>query len=355
MAEETNKDDKTEEPTLRRLEQAVERGDVAKSQELNSLFVLAGGVLCVMLAGGALSRDLAMALRGFFENAHQLQLHGDGLTAVFQHALMAALWALALPLSMLMLAGVGANLMQHKFVFSAEQLMPQFSRINPLGGFARIFGMAALANFIKGLIKIGLVGTVIWVVMRSEQDRLDALTRMDPSSMLPLAQMLVVKLFGAVLAIYAFVALGDYIYQRYTWYQRQRMTREELKQEFKDTDGNPEIKQKLKQIRNQRARRRMMAAVPKASVIITNPTHYAIALKYEKGMAAPVCVAKGVDLMALKIREVAGVHRVPIVENPPLARALHKVVEIDDEVPEEHYRAVAEVIGMVLRLRKRAG
>jgi flagellar biosynthesis protein FlhB len=355
MAEDSNKDDKTEEPTLRRLEQAVERGDVAKSQELNSLFVLAGGALCVMLAGGVLSRDLAIAMRGFFEHAHQIQLHGDGLTAVFKHALMAALWALALPLFMLMLAGVGANMMQHKFVFSTEQLMPQFSRINPLSGFARIFGTTALANFIKGLIKISLVGTVIWVVMRSEHDRLDAITRMDPSRMLPLAQMLVVKLFGAVLAIYAFVALGDYIYQRYTWYQRQRMTREELKQEFKDTDGNPEIKQKLKQIRNQRARRRMMAAVPKASVIITNPTHYAIALKYEKGMAAPVCVAKGVDLMALKIREVAGEHRVPIVENPPLARALHKVVEIDDEVPEEHYRAVAEVIGMVLRLRKRAG
>ena len=159
---------------------------------------------------------------------------------------------------------------------------------------------------------------------------------------------------GGVLAIYAFVAAADILYQRYTWRQRLMMTREELKQEFKESEGSPEIKAKVRKIRAERLRKRMMQEVPNASLIITNPTHYAVALRYEAGMNAPILVAKGVDSIALKIREVAGLHDVPIVENPPLARALHARVEIDEEIPEEHYKAVAEVIGYVMRLRRSA-
>jgi flagellar biosynthetic protein FlhB len=161
------------------------------------------------------------------------------------------------------------------------------------------------------------------------------------------------KLMGGVLAIYAFVALGDAVYQRMAWMKRQRMSKQELKEEYKNTEGNPEIKAKLKQMRAARAKNRMMAAVPTATVVITNPTHYAVALRYERGMAAPVCVAKGLDNIALRIRAVATEHRVSIVENPPLARALHATVEIDQEIPVEHYKAVAEVIGMIMRLRRR--
>jgi flagellar biosynthetic protein FlhB len=176
---------------------------------------------------------------------------------------------------------------------------------------------------------------------------------MDIAAILPATTGIVLKMMVGVLSIYFFVGVGDYVYQRFTWLKRQRMTREELKQEYKDTDGNPEIKAKLRQIRNQRLRRRMMAKVPEATVIVTNPTHYAVALQYEAGMEAPICVAKGVDAMALKIREVAGEHDVPIIENPPLARALHASVDLDETVPVEHYKAVAEVIGFVLRTRRR--
>ena len=161
------------------------------------------------------------------------------------------------------------------------------------------------------------------------------------------------KLLAGVLALFFFVAVGDAIYQRFAWLKRQRMTRREIKEEFKQSEGSPEVKAKVRQIRMERARTRMMAAVPQATVIVTNPTHYAVALKYEKGMAAPICLAKGVDALALRIREKARENDVPIVENPPLARALHATVEIDREIPVEHYAAVAEVIGYVLRLKRR--
>jgi len=159
---------------------------------------------------------------------------------------------------------------------------------------------------------------------------------------------------AAVVAILALIALLDYVWQYRQWYDRQKMSLRELRDEFKQTEGDPAIKAKIRQIRQNRAKKRMMAKVPKASVVITNPTHYAVALQYARGMNAPICVAKGLDLMALKIREIAQTHAVPIVENPPLARALHATVEVDQEIPPEHYQAVAEVVGYVMRLNRAA-
>ena len=171
-------------------------------------------------------------------------------------------------------------------------------------------------------------------------------------AVLPLALSLALKLMGAVVAMMAVVAIGDYLFQYRQWHEKQKMSLRELKDGFKESEGDPVIKGKMKQVRQTKARRRMMAAVPKAAVVITNPTHYSIALQYERGMDAPICVAKGVDAVALKIREIAGEHSIPVVENPPLARALHATVEIDQAIPVEHYKAVAEVIGFVMRLRR---
>jgi flagellar biosynthetic protein FlhB len=179
------------------------------------------------------------------------------------------------------------------------------------------------------------------------------MARLEPAALLPATLALLIKLLGGILAIYAFLAVGDAVYQRMSWMKRQRMTKQELKQEFKESEGNPEVKARLRQIRSARVKKRMMAQVPTATVIVTNPTHYAVALRYETGMAAPVCVAKGVDALALRIRAVAAEHGVPVVENPPLARALHASVDVDDEIPVDHYKAVAELIGYVLRLRRR--
>jgi flagellar biosynthetic protein FlhB len=185
-----------------------------------------------------------------------------------------------------------------------------------------------------------------------ERDRLDTLVMLDVAAILPFTSVFSLKMLGFVVVIMAFIAAADFFFQYQQWYEKQKMSLREIKEEFKQSEGDPMIKARIRRIRETRMRKRMMAAVPDASVVIMNPTHYAVALKYERGDNAPVCVAKGVDAIALKIREVAQAHNVPVVENPPLARALHATVEIDQEIPAEHYRAVAEVIGYVMRLRR---
>jgi flagellar biosynthesis protein FlhB len=251
-----------------------------------------------------------------------------------------------------MLAALGGNIIQHWLIWTYATLAPKLSRISPAAGLKRIFSKQSLANLGKGLIKLILIGGVLTVLMWPERERLEALTRSDLSGLLPLSLSLTLKLLGSVVAMLAIVAAADYLFQYRQWHERQKMSVRELKEEFKQTEGDPAIKGKMKQVRQLRMRRRMIAAVPKAAVVITNPTHFAVALEYERGMDAPVCVAKGVDALALKIREVADKHSVPIVENPPLARALHATVEIDQQIPPEHYKAVAEVIGYVMRLRR---
>jgi flagellar biosynthetic protein FlhB len=237
-------------------------------------------------------------------------------------------------------------------VWSFEALLPKLSKISPAAGLKRMFSKQALATLAKGLIKIVLVGCVLTALMWPERGRLEGLTHSDASLIIPLCQSLALKLLGSVVAMLAIVAAADYLFQYQQWYERQKMSLREMKEEFRQTEGDPAIKGRMKQVRQIRMRRRMIAAVPKAAVVITNPTHFAIALEYNRGMDAPVCVAKGVDAVALKIREVAGEHSIPIVENPPLARALHATVQLDQKIPPEHYKAVAEVIGYVMRLRR---
>jgi len=242
-------------------------------------------------------------------------------------------------------------MVQHRLVWSGESLKPKLSKISPGAGFKRLFSKIALMNFIKGLMKLALVGAIMTVILWPKRNQLDGLVTMDPAVVLLLTRALSLDVLGAVVALLAIIAAADYLFQYRQWYNRLKMSLQELKDEFKQTDGDPHIKAKIRQLRLERSKKRMMAAVPQASVIITNPTHYAVALQYDRAMAAPVCLAKGLDNIALKIREVAAEHNIPIVENPPLARALHATVEIDEEVPPEHYKAVAEVIGYVMRLK----
>jgi flagellar biosynthetic protein FlhB len=231
-------------------------------------------------------------------------------------------------------------------------MKPKFSKVSPGAGFKRIFGKQAAANFAKGLFKVIALGAVMAAILWPERHRLEAMVRFDPAAIMGVTTGLTLKLMGAVVAMLAVVAIADYFFQYRQWFERQKMSLQEMKEEFKQSEGDPHIKGKIRQLRQQRMKKRMMAAVPNASVIITNPTHYSIALRYERGMPAPICVAKGVDAIALKIREVAGKHDIPIVENVPLARALHATVEIDEEIPVEHYHAVAEIIGYVMGLKR---
>ncbi|MBX9992883.1 flagellar biosynthesis protein FlhB [Phreatobacter oligotrophus] len=352
MAEgDDDKDQKTHDPTQKKLDDALKKGDVAKSQDLVAWFLLFISTLVIATMGASSAGSLAIPMKNLLANADLLQVDRSALMQLLISIIIAIVVAVGLPMLALFLTGVGANLMQHRLVFSTESLKPKMSKISPLAGFKRIFGLDAIVNFAKGVAKISIVGTVIFVVLWPQRSSVDAMVRMDVEMLLPHTFALVMNVLMAVVAILAIIAIADYVYQYQRWYTRQKMSIQELKEEFKQSDGNPEIKAKIKQIRRERSRKRMMANVPNATVVVTNPTHFAVALKYEPGMAAPVCVAKGMDLVALKIREIATANDVPIVENVPLARALHASVEIDQPIEEEHYRAVAEVIGYVMRLK----
>jgi flagellar biosynthetic protein FlhB len=355
MAEGENDSDRSEDPSAKRLDEALQHGDVAKSAEVSTWFVIGGAAIMLAAFSGPMSSGLTTTMRGIVANAHQIPVDGRGLIAMAARIEYEVIAAIGIPLALLMLAGIGGNMIQHRLVWSGEALKPKFSKISPLAGIKRLFSMQAVANFVKGLIKIAVLGAVMTALLWPQRHRLEGLVQVDLLGTLLLTKSLALQMIGAVVAILFLVAAADFVFQYRQWYERQKMSMRELKEEFKQSEGDPMIKGKIRQLRQQRMRKRMMAAVPKASVIITNPTHYAIALQYEKGMEAPVCLAKGTDLMALKIREIAAAHSVPIVENPPLARALHATVEIDEEIPTEHYKAVAEVIGYVMKLRRAAG
>jgi flagellar biosynthetic protein FlhB len=352
MADEPDNTEKTEDPTQKRLDEALKRGDVVKSQEVNTWFIIAGATLVLMAFSGGMSGNLTTTMRGLIANSHNISMDGPALPRLFEKIGVEIIAAVAIPFLLLMLAALCGNLIQHRLVWSLEVLAPKFSKISPAAGLKRLFSKQALANFAKGIVKLVLIGGVLTGLMWPERARIMALERVDPVAVMPLAQTLALKLLGAVVAIMAIVAIADYLFQYRQWYEKQKMSLRELKEEFKQTEGDPAVRGKMRQVRQAKSRRRMMANVPKAAVVITNPTHYSIALQYERGMEAPICVAKGVDAVALKIREVAGEHSIPIVENAPLARALHATVEVDSAIPLEHYKAVAEVIGYVMRLRR---
>jgi flagellar biosynthetic protein FlhB len=352
MAEERDDTERTQDPTPKRLEEAIKRGDVVKSPEVSTWFMIAAGTLTLMVSAKPMAASLEMTLGGVLANSYQIPADGAGIANLVKTLAVDILAALGIPLLLLMLAAFAGTAIQHRIVFSFEPIRPALSKISPTAGLQRLFSKQALANFAKGLAKLTIIGTVIASLLWPQRHRIGGLIAADPAMILPFTQSLAMQMLGTVVAILAVVAAADYLFQYRQWYERQKMSIREMKEEFRQTEGDPAVKGKIRQLRHSRARKRMMAAVPKASVVITNPTHFAIALRYERGMNAPICVAKGVDLIARKIREVAEAHGIPIIENPPLARALHGTVEIDQEIPTEHYRAVAEIIGYLMRLRR---
>ena len=350
MAEDHDDTEKTEDPTQRRLEQAVERGDVVKSQEVSTWFVLAAAALVLLSFSGSMSTQLTATFGGILANSWRMPADGGGLLRLAREIGVETLAAVAIPFLLLLVAAIGGNAIQHRLVWSAESLTPRLSKISPIAGAKRLFSKQSLANFLKGLAKLVVVGTVATMLLWPARKRLEGLVATDPAAIAPFTRSLSLQLFGGVVAILAIIAAADYLFQYRQWYERQKMSLREIRDEFKESEGDPKIKAKVRQLRHARMKKRMMAAVPAATVVITNPTHFAVALRWERGMNAPVCVAKGQDAIALKIREVAEASSVPVIENPPLARTLHATVEIDEEIPAEHYKAVAEVISYVMRL-----
>jgi flagellar biosynthesis protein FlhB len=351
MADEDDSE-KTEDPTQKRLDEALERGDVVKSQEINTWFVIAGATLVMSTFSGSMGGGIMQPLRNLLANAWMIRTDGPGLIQLAKSLEYAVIAAVGVPFLMLVIAAIAGNMLQHRLVWSGEPLKPKFSKISPGSGLKRIFGKQAAVNFGKGLFKVLALGAVMTMILWPERLRLEAILHLDPSALLGLVSSMTMHLMGSVVAMLAIVAVADYLFQYRTWYERHKMSLQEIKEEFKQSEGDPKIKGRIRQLRLARGKKRMMAAVPKASVIITNPTHFSVALQYERGMPAPICVAKGQDNIALKIREIAREHDVPIVENVPLARALYATVEIDQEIPVEHYHAVAEIIGYVMGLKR---
>ena len=353
MAEDQDDDDKTEEPSPKKIDEAIKRGDVVKSQELTTFFVLSAATVFVAFMTPGLSRDLSKSLAAFFDHAGDIVLDGRSLIDIYIHLVLVLGGVLVLPALLFVVAGIAGSAIQHRLLFTFEPLTPKLSKISPLAGLKRIFSVEGGVNGLKGVAKIVVVGFAMVIALRPELRRLDTIVATDTIGLVVVIRDLAVKMMAAVLIVMAFIAGLDYFFQYRRWIKRLRMTREELKEEYKQTEGSPEIKGKIRQMRQARARKRMMAAVPKATVIITNPTHYAVALSYEAGMAAPICVAKGVDALAMRIREVGREHNVPIVENVPLARALYAAVEVDEVIPREHFDAAAKIIGFVFQSRRR--
>jgi flagellar biosynthetic protein FlhB len=355
LADEQDGSERTEDPTEKRIDEAYKRGDVPKSQEVNTWFVMAGATLALALFAPGSTEALMLAMRGVLANAGQLPADGSVLRGIVLALSLAVAGALALPLLILSVSALFGNLIQHRSVFSLEGITPKLSRVSPAAGFKRLFSKQSIALFVKGLVKLGIVGAVLSAVVWPERERLAQLAAGDFAAIGSVFSAMLMKVLLATVIVLAFVALADYLWQRHEWLQRQRMSVRDIREEFKQSEGDPQIKGRIRQIRMERARRRMMAEVPKATVVITNPTHYAVALRYEKGMPAPRCLAKGVDALALRIRSVAEEAGVPVIENPPLARALFAAVEVDREIPLEHYKAVAELIGFVWRRKGRRG
>ena len=354
MAEDTDQSTRTEEPTQRKLDEARSRGEVVKSMDLSSWATLAGTAGALAMLGGWMARDLSQRLLPFIERPDSFELQDGGAVQVLRMAVFAAAPALAVVLGSAAISGVAGNVVQHGLLWSAERLKPDFSKVSPLGGFKRLFGLDGLVQFFKSVLKVVLVGAIAWWAIKPHAHELQTLSALDPAAILPFSVGILKSLGFAIIAVLGVGAALDWLWQRQRYMARMRMTREELKEDVRQSEGDPQMKARVRQIRTERARRRMMQQVPKATVVVVNPTHFAVALRYQEGeTAAPVCVAKGLDRVALRIREVAEEARVPVVEDPPLARALYAAVDLDRAIPLQHYEAVAKIIGFVLNAARR--
>jgi len=341
---------KTEDPTQKKIEESRKKGQVALSREVKSWVMLFAGTLLIAALAPSFFRDLSKIMVLFIEQSHALPADAAGLGQVLSTTFMEVMKKMVLPLIILIMAAFFAPFLQVGPLFAPESIKPDLSKISIIKGFGRLFSMRSLTEFAKGVFKMAAVGAVGTVILLPYFDNMEHFIGLPMILVLKELQSLVIKLMIGVLIIALIIAVIDLVYQRFDNAKKMRMTKQEVKDEYKQTEGDPHVKGKLRQLRMEKGRQRMMQAVPSADVVITNPTHYSIALKYDPDtMEAPICVAKGTDELALRIRTVAKEHNIELFENRPLARSLYDVVEIDGTIPIEHYQAVAEVISFVFK------
>ncbi|MAF32007.1 MAG: flagellar biosynthesis protein FlhB [Magnetococcales bacterium] len=353
--EDEDKSSKTEEPSERKLTKAREQGNVPKSREVNNFFVLLAILVAILttlhfawarllnLFGGTFS-ELG------FKRASNASEVGGSMVFMVQEMFI----VLAPTFLLLLVFAYFGGFIQNGFVASVEPLKPKLSKISLIKGFGRLFSMRSFAEFLKSLAKMVVLGAVIYFILYIHMEEIVVLTDKTVMDTATTVEVILVRIILAVLAIAGLIAVADFLFQKAQFMKDQRMSRKELKDEYKETEGDPHVKGRQKQIRLERARTRMMQEVPNADVVVTNPTHYAVALRYDKEKEqAPRIVAMGVDNIALRIREIATENDVPLFEDPPLARRLYSDAELGEEIPLDMYEAVAKVVAFIYGLKKR--
>ncbi|MBM7613675.1 flagellar biosynthesis protein FlhB [Alkaliphilus hydrothermalis] len=349
-------EEKTEKPTPKKIRESREKGQVLQSKEVVSAFMMLGAFAGIGLFSSYIGENIHQLTKYIYEDYLTLE-HLFTQRNIYQLMVTSVyyLFLTVIPIAgICFLIGLVSSYMQVGFLFTTKTLSVKFSRINPLEGFKRLFSMKSLVELGKSLIKIIFVGYVVINYGKGQLESIFKTTGMDVLSIISTLKTLALGIGYRAGLILVFIALLDYFYQRYDYYKNLKMSKQEIKEEYKQTEGNPQIKSKIKEKQRQISMRRMMQDVPKADVIITNPTHFAIAIQYDpKSLDAPRVLAKGQDLMAQQIKKIGGEHQVPIVENKPLARTLFATVEIGYAIPPDLYQAVAEVLAYVYRINNK--
>jgi len=345
--------DRTESATPRRREKAREKGQVPKSQEVNSLFVLVAGTVMLLLLSKYLTESIGRNAAYLFSQAHILRVDNlGGLQTMLGGNLRSMALTLAPIVAVVLVAAIAANLMQVGLKLSTSALAFDVSKLNAITGMKRFFQKRTFIDLLKNVVKVGLIGFLSFLVIKSMLGELVAAPLLTLPGVVELAKGSFRHLMTILLALMAVISLADWAYQKWQFEQDVKMSKQELKEEARDYEGDPQVKARIRAIQYETARKRMLTDVPRADVVLTNPTHFAVALKYEQGAPAPVVLAKGADYLAQKIKDLARQSRVPVIENKPLARALYREVKVGRMIPESLFQAVAEILAYVYRLKK---
>lgn len=352
MAEENKDQEKTEEATPKRREETREKGNVAKSRDLASIAVLGACLVYLYFGASTMASQLMDLMKVYFRKSGQMAVSMDNVHVLLLDFALKTFLLLIPFLLVALLSGLIINILQVGFTFSAEAITPKFSKVDPIQGFQRLFSLRSLVEFLKNILKVAIVGTVAYQTVKGESNTIVPLMDYNVQDILAYIGQVSFKILYTTCWVLVILAILDFLYQKWEHEKSMKMSKQEIKEESKQLDGDPLIKGRIKRLQREMARKRMMAAVPKADVVITNPTHLAIAIRYEpETMNAPVVIAKGADFLAQKIKEIARNNHVPLIENKPVAQVLYKMVAIEQSIPENLYRVVAEILAQVYALK----
>ena len=346
-----NDQEKTEQPTGKRIAESRRKGQVANSREIPSVLILIGSLAVFAIAGSWMFSNLLNIVSILLKSSASITVTIPDVTRLGWQLFGQVILLLSPLFLVIMMCGIGGNVGQVGFLFTAEPLHPKFAKLNPLSGMKRFFSLRSIVELLKSLLKLAIIGWVAYLTLRKEMDAIPSLLQSELPDILAFTGAVALRIILFTTLVLILLASLDLFYQRWQHQKELRMTKQEVKDEQKQSEGDPAVKARIRSAQREMFRRRMMEAVPQATVVITNPTHLAVALRFESDYQAPVVVAKGAGYLAEKIRDIANAHNVPIVEQKPLAQALYKTVEIGHFIPAELYRAVAEVLAYVYRLK----